>query len=68
MCGGGRARKVWKEIVPCSAILFPVEFTKSMKLPKINVSLLKEKYGLLRGQTVRRCLYITFLGMQIHIH
>ena len=52
MYGGGRARKVWKEIVPCSAILFPVQFTKSMKLPKTTVSLLKEKYARLCAQTV----------------
>ena len=47
MCGGGRARKVWKEVIPYKAILMQVHFTKSMKLTKSTVSLLKEKYSML---------------------
>ena len=44
MRGRGRSREAWREQIPKSSILFPVELTKSMKLSKDTVEALKSSY------------------------
>ena len=48
MQGGGRGRRVWSETISSSTVLFPIIFTKTMKLGKETVSKLKLKYASLR--------------------
>ena len=45
MTGDGRSRQEWREVVLKEAVQHEIKFTKSMKLPKETIILLKDLYS-----------------------